>query len=144
MKLPLDNSPYVIGIDLGTTNSALAQIAGQDGDEKPRIEVRPIAQLVNPGEVAEQPLLPSFLYVPGDLDFPKGSLALPWAPTPAFVVGELARKRGAESPARLVSSAKSWLSYAAVNRSAPILPWQAPDEVRKLSPDDSEECPVGV
>jgi hypothetical protein len=46
----------------------------------------------------------------------------------------LARKRGAESPNRLVASAKSWLSYAAVNRTAPILPWQAPEEVPKLSP----------
>ena len=50
------------------------------------------------------------------------------------MIGELARKRGAESPNRLVASAKSWLSYAAVNRTAPILPWQAPEEVPKLSP----------
>jgi hypothetical protein len=79
-------------------------------------------------------LPPSFLYIPGEFDFPKGSLALPWEPEPKLVIGELARKRGAESPNRLVASAKSWLSYAAVNRTAPILPWQAPDEVPKLSP----------
>jgi Hsp70 protein len=59
---------------------------------------------------------------------------LPWEPEPKLVIGELARKRGAESPNRLVASAKSWLSYAAVNRTAPILPWQAPEEVPKLSP----------
>ena len=53
---------------------------------------------------------------------------------PKFVIGELARKRGAESPSRLVASAKSWLSNAAADRTAPILPWQAPDEVPKLSP----------
>src|SRR5262245_7674021 len=71
------------------------------------------------------------------MDFPKGSLNLPWDRNPQFVIGELARKRGAENPARLVASAKSWLSYAAVNRAAAILPWQSPDEVPKLSPVDA-------
>src|SRR3979411_3130928 len=125
---------YIVGIDLGTTNSALARCDLTVAEEESRIEVRSIPQLVNPGEVAERTLLPSFLYLPGEFDFPKGSLALPWEPEPKFVIGELARKRGAESPNRLVPSAKSWLSYAAVNRAAPILPWQAPDEVPKLSP----------
>ena len=125
---------YIVGIDLGTTNSALARCDATVGEEESRIEIRGIPQLVNANEVAERSLLPSFLYIPGEFDFPKGSLALPWDPEPKFVVGELARKRGAESPSRLVASAKSWLSYAAVNRTAPILPWQAPDEVPKLSP----------
>ena len=84
--------------------------------------------------MANRTLLPSFLYIPGDLDFPKGSLSLPWDAAPEFVIGELARKRGAESPGRLLLSAKSWLSYAAANRTAPILPWQAPEEVSKLAP----------
>jgi hypothetical protein len=129
---------YIVGIDLGTTNSALARCdataAGSAAEEESRIEVRSIPQLVNPNEVAERTLLPSFLYIPGEFDFPKGSLALPWEPEPRFVIGELARKRGAESPNRLIASAKSWLSYAGVNRTAPILPWQAPAEVPKLSP----------
>ena len=125
---------YIVGIDLGTTNSALAQFDSTLAEEDARITVEGISQLINPGEVAEQSLLPSFLYIPGELDFSKGSLALPWDRDPQFVVGELARKRGAENPSRLVSSAKSWLSYAAVNRAAPILPWGAPDEVPKLSP----------
>ncbi len=134
---------YIVGIDLGTTNSALAFCAAISSehatslDEESRIELRNIPQLVNPNEVAERSLLPSFLYVPGEFDFPKGSLSLPWEPEPKFVIGELARKRGAESPNRLVASAKSWLSNAAVNRNAPILPWQAPDEVHKLSPVDA-------
>jgi actin-like ATPase involved in cell morphogenesis len=133
------DSPFIVGIDLGTTNSALAQVDAQavsDRLEATAIDVRRIPQLVEPGEVGEPVLLPSFLYVPGDVDFPAGSLALPWDEAPAFVVGELARKRGGENPVRLVSSAKSWLSYAGVDRSAAILPWQAPDEVRKLSPVD--------
>jgi hypothetical protein len=125
---------YIVGIDLGTTNSALARCDASAAEEESRIEVRSMPQLVNPNEVAERTLLPSFLYIPNEFDFPKGSLALPWEPEPKFVIGELARKRGAESPNRLVASAKSWLSYAAVNRTAPILPWQAPEEVPKLSP----------
>jgi hypothetical protein len=125
---------YIVGIDLGTTNSALARCDATATEEESRIEVRSIPQLVNPNEVAERTLLPSFLYIPGEFDFPKGSLALPWEPEPQFVIGELARKRGAESPNRLIASAKSWLSYAGVDRTAPILPWQAPAEVRKLSP----------
>ena len=125
---------YIVGIDLGTTNSALACCDATAAEGKSQIEVRSIPQLVDPNEVAERTLLPSFLYIPGDFDFPKGSLALPWEPEPKLVIGELARKRGAESPNRLVASAKSWLSYAAVNRTAPILPWQAPEEVPKLSP----------
>ncbi len=125
---------YIVGIDLGTTNSALARCDATATEEESRIEVRSIPQLVNPNEVAERTLLPSFLYIPGEFDFPKGSLALPWEAEPQFVIGELARKRGAESPNRLIASAKSWLSYAGVDRTAPILPWQAPAEVRKLSP----------
>jgi Hsp70 protein len=124
---------YIVGIDLGTTNSALAR-CDATAEEESRIAVRSIPQLVNPNELAERSLLPSFLYIPGEFDFPKGSLALPWDAEPKLVIGELARKRGAESPNRLVASAKSWLSYAAVNRTAPILPWQAPEEVPKLSP----------
>ena len=125
---------YIVGIDLGTTNSAMARCnATATGEESP-IEIRSIPQLVNPNEVAERTLLPSFLYIPGELDFPKGSLTLPWEPEPKFVIGELARKRGAESPKRLIASAKSWLSYSGVDRNAPILPWQASEDVPKLSP----------
>jgi hypothetical protein len=128
------DSQFIVGIDLGTTNSALAYCERNAEAENCRVEVHPIPQIVNPNEVAERTLLPSFLYIPGGLDFPKGSLSLPWDATPEFVVGELARKRGAENPGRLVASAKSWLSYVGANRTAPILPWQAPEEVSRVSP----------
>jgi molecular chaperone DnaK (HSP70) len=127
-------SRYIIGIDLGTTNSALSYFDTALAEEEARIVTQAIPQLVNPGEVGELALLPSFLYLPSELDFPKGSLALPWEREPASVIGELARTRGAESPARLVASAKSWLSYPEVNRTAAILPWRSPGEVPKLSP----------
>ncbi len=128
------DAPYIVGIDLGTTNSVLASLDRNRDEDDMHIEVQSIPQLINPGEVAELSVLPSFLYVPGELDFPAGSLTLPWEGTPSFVIGELARKRGAENPSRLVASAKSWLSYAAVNRTTPILPWGAPEEIPKLSP----------
>jgi hypothetical protein len=127
---------YSVGIDLGTTNSAMA-CADLTGEDETTIEVLPIPQLVNAGEVSEGSLLlPSFLYVAGEFDFPADSLRLPWPDDASarWVVGELARKRGSENPSRLVASAKSWLSYAGASRTSPILPWDAPEEVAKLSP----------
>jgi molecular chaperone DnaK (HSP70) len=126
---------YVIGIDLGTTNCALAFApAGGGAREQPKVALFEVPQLVNPGEVRDQPLLPSFLYLPGPADFPAGSIALPWDDSPQFVVGALAQKRGAEVANRLVASAKSWLSHAGVDRTAPIIPINAPEGVAKISP----------
>jgi hypothetical protein len=93
-----------------------------------------IPQLVNPGEVRDEDLLPSFLYLPGATDFPAGTLALPWDDAGAFVVGRLAQKRGVENAGRLVSSAKSWLSHSGVDRTAALLPFRAPEGVAKISP----------
>jgi hypothetical protein len=123
---------FTVGIDLGTTNSALAWM--DEGASAPGIRILDVPQLVNPGEVAARPLLPSFLYLPGDLDFPAGSLGLPWDSAPPHVVGELARQRGAERANRLVASAKSWLSYGGANRTGGILPWNAPEDVSRISP----------
>ncbi len=127
---------FVVGIDLGTTNCALGWVDTAAGDAA-RVRIQDVPQLVNAGEIAARTLLPSFLYAPGELDFPGGSLALPWDEHPRFVTGELARRRGAENPVRLIASAKSWLSHGAANRTAPILPWSAPDEVPHISPVDA-------
>jgi len=128
---------YIIGIDLGTTNSALSYVENRpDADPfaLPKVELLGIPQLVNPSEVRDEALLPSFLYVPGATDFPAGSTALPWDPQPETIVGRLAQKRGVENAGRLVSSAKSWLSHGGVDRTAPILPFRAPEGVPKYSP----------
>jgi len=128
---------YVIGIDLGTTNSALSYVEYQpDADPfaLPKVELLGIPQLVNPSEVRDEGLLPSFLYVPGATDFTAGSTALPWDAQPDVVIGRLAQKRGAENAGRLVSSAKSWLSHGGVDRTAPILPFRAPEGVPRFSP----------
>jgi hypothetical protein len=127
-------SRFVVGIDLGTTNTALAWVDTSASEGLARPVLQGIPQLVNAGEVASRSLLPSFLYLPGPLDFPQGTMALPWDGEPALVVGELARRRGTEDPARLVASAKSWLSYGGANRTAPILPWGAADDVPRISP----------
>ena len=131
------NSRFVVGIDLGTTNCALAWIDTAEPEETLRVHRLEIPQLVGPGEVAARTLLPSFLYLPGEVDFPAGSTALPWDRAPRHVTGELARRRGAENPIRLVASAKSWLSYGGAGRTSPILPWGAPDEVPHISPVDA-------
>jgi molecular chaperone DnaK (HSP70) len=129
-------SRFVVGIDLGTTNCALAWV-DTSTDAPPAIHMQDIPQLVNPGEVGHRALLPSFLYIPGEIDFPAGSLAVPWDPSPPYVVGDVARRRGAENPSRLVASAKSWLSHSGADRKGPILPWGAPSEIPHVSPVDA-------
>ncbi|MFM0502111.1 Hsp70 family protein [Paraburkholderia caffeinilytica] len=134
---------YSVGIDLGTSNTVLAYAAA--GSQE--IRVFEIEQLVSLGEVAARPLLPSVRYhaAPGELS--AGDLQLPWRATssaadgasgnqqnPPVVIGKLARVLGGQVPGRLVASAKSWLSHASVDRVAPILPWGAADDVRKVSP----------
>ncbi|HLH16226.1 MAG TPA: Hsp70 family protein [Bryobacteraceae bacterium] len=128
---------YVIGIDLGTTNSALAYAEAHAGDDPfapANVQLLGIPQLENPGEVRDEGLLPSFLYLPGASDFPAGTTALPWDADRGYVVGRLAQKRGVENAGRLVSSAKSWLSHSGVDRTAPLLPFRAPEGVAKISP----------
>ncbi len=133
-------SRYCIGIDLGTTHSALSwfDLEGEKGRGAQQ-QMLPLPQLTAPGTIEERPLLPSFLYLSSPQEFPEGSLALPWSGKGGGreVLGELARTHGAKVPTRLVSSAKSWLSYAAVDRRAPLLPWQAPEEVERVSPLDA-------
>src|SRR5204863_2241588 len=85
-------------------------------------------------ETASRPLLPSFLYLPGAHDLPAGAVALPWDAARSYAVGEFARNHGARVPGRLVTSAKSWLCHAGVDRSAPLLPWSAPADVQRISP----------
>jgi molecular chaperone DnaK (HSP70) len=125
---------FLVGIDLGTINTALAYVdLAAEGDPAEGLQILPIPQLVAVGEVGERRLLPSNAYLPGEHELPPGARRLPWGEPPA-VVGELARAQGARVPGRLVSSAKSWLSHPRVDRTAAILPWGAPEEVPRLSP----------
>ncbi|HEX4460234.1 MAG TPA: Hsp70 family protein, partial [Polyangia bacterium] len=127
----MSSARFIVGIDLGTTNSAMAFVDAEEAT--PRIRMFAIEQLVAPGSVEPRPTLPSFLYLPADAELTPEQLQLPWGHENG-IVGELARNHGWQVPARLVSSAKSWLSHAGVDRTAPILPWQAPADVAKVSP----------
>lgn len=131
-------SPFVIGIDLGTTNSAVAYIdMRHEWTGRAKVELFAVPQLVRPSVVENRPLLPSFVYLPGGHDLPPGSTGLPWDKNRSFVVGEMARDWGALVPGRLVSSSKSWLCNELVDRNAALLPWAGADEVTKMSPVDA-------
>ncbi|MFV0437793.1 MAG: Hsp70 family protein [Desulfopila sp.] len=127
---------YIIGIDLGTTNTVVAYTpTGPEPGEQPVIAILEIPQLVGVGVVEQRPVLPSFLLLPGGHGVADQNMALPWRQEGGAMVGEFARDRGAELPDRLISSAKSWLCHATVDRTGPILPWQSEiDPGTKLSP----------
>ena len=126
-----DASHYIIGIDLGTTNSVVAYV---DKQEASAVQVFHAPQLVAEGEVRAMPTLPSFLYFPTENDLSTGSMRLPWDERPESVAGVLAREQGALVPGRQVSSAKSWLCHDAVDRRAKLLPWEAEPPEPMVSP----------
>src|SRR5262245_34830475 len=128
-------SQFLIGIDLGTTNSAVAFVDTQEvvrGDT-PVIRVFDVLQLVAEGELGALPTLPSFLYFANEQDVP-GSMRLPWEERPKYAAGVFAREQGALVPGRQVASAKSWLCHDAVDRTARILPWGAEQSDQTCSP----------
>src|SRR5258707_6506791 len=118
-------SRYLIGIDLGTTNSAVAFIDTRESAneaDSSGIRVFEVAQLTSPGEVRAVPLLPSFLYFPTEDEVSSGTVSLPWEEHPSSIVGMMARDQGALGPGRQVSSAKSCLCQSTIDRTANILP----------------------
>lgn len=125
-------SRYVVGIDLGTTNSAVTYIDTQPTDWGIRVLSMP--QWVAAGEIESLDTLPSFYYQPASTGQSQ-SLALPWdKKSPRFCVGAFARDETAKTSGRGIASAKSWLCHAAVDRTAPLLPWQGAEDVKRLSP----------
>jgi hypothetical protein len=125
----------VVGIDLGTTNTALAYVDTSAGPmEELQPDVLQIPQVVAQGQVESRSLLPSFMYLPQPGEIPAGSLRLPWNDKIDYTVGEFARNYGAQVPTRLVASAKSWLSHPGIDRRADLLPWKAADDATKISP----------
>ncbi|MCS6915805.1 MAG: Hsp70 family protein [Myxococcales bacterium] len=127
-------SRYVVGIDLGTTNSALAYI--DTAQPVRELVCLAIPQLVAPGQIGEAPTLPSLHHIPAEHELPEGSTRLPWSgqTTPSYIVGMLARTQAQLVPGRSVSSAKSWLCHPRVDRLADILPWGGMADVPRLSP----------
>ncbi len=126
---------FAIGIDLGTTHCALSWVDLQASDgEQVRQGVLAVPQLTGPASVQALPLLPSFCYLPHESELPAHERQLPGQAAQDFIVGELARQRGAATPLRLVASAKSWLCHSGVDRRGAILPADAPEEVARISP----------
>src|SRR5688572_24539697 len=127
---------YIVGIDLGTTNTVVAYAALDSRRKKtaPDPIVFEVAQLTAAREMEPRPLLPSALYapLPGEV-----------AGDPDWVSGELARRRGGEVTGRFVASAKSWLSHPGVDRTAAILPWGVSEDIAKLSPVDASARILG-
>lgn len=138
MKKEKNLSRYIVGIDLGTTHTVAAYADLSESQPAPKLFN--MEQLVALGEVAARPLLPSLRYHPAAGELAEGDLYLPWQlnridpQEPGAVFGELARELGSRVPGRLVASAKSWLSYSAVDRMAPILPWGGAEGIDKISP----------
>lgn len=128
----MESTRYLIGIDLGTTNSVVAYVDA--ADDRADIRVFPVPQLAAPGEVREFPVLPSFLYFPTPDEQAAENLDLPWETRSTAVSGVMARERGALVPGRQVSSAKSWLCYPGVDRRAKMLPFEAEPPEPKISP----------
>jgi molecular chaperone DnaK (HSP70) len=124
---------FAVGIDLGTTHTALGAVALNDEGAVPTAFAVP--QVVAANEVQARSLLPSFLYLPTTSEVGGGAVAVPWDTARTFAVGAFARDRAAAVPGRVISSAKSWLSHAGVDRRAAILPFgTADDDVPHLSP----------
>lgn len=126
-------SRYCVGIDLGTTNSAVSFVDSTLRTSK--VCDLQVPQVVGPGLIEARDTLPSFHYEAAKGEFPPGALRLPWdAQAPCYAVGFFARDHGATVSGRVVASAKSWLCHPGVDRTAPILPSQGAPDVLRLSP----------
>jgi molecular chaperone DnaK (HSP70) len=124
----MKNATYTIGLDLGTTNNALAYAPLADANAS--IQLLEIPQMTTATSLERRPLLPSFIYLPSEAEQQAGTMQC----TGPGVVGHFARSQSADVPTRTIAAAKSWLCHARVDRHQPILPWNAPAEVPKLSP----------
>ncbi len=123
---------FAVGIDLGTTNSVVAYSPLQAAEAQ--VSVLSIPQLVAPGQVESLDHLPSFLYLPAESTILESARIFDTGEVDSVIVGTYARRVSAEQPERTVAAAKSWLCHPHVDRRSPILPWDAPDDVLKISP----------
>lgn len=125
-------SRYIIGIDLGTTNSCLSYVDTED--PKLAIQLLRIPQVVSLGIVDRLTTLPSVCYLSSVKEWPDESVSLPWKKQTDKLVGTFAQAQGSKVPTKLIQSAKSWLCHFAANRRDRILPFESSEEDRKLSP----------
>ncbi|MHA2939044.1 Hsp70 family protein [Vibrio sp. RC27] len=134
----MEHSPrYSVGIDLGTTHCVLSYVDHQEDSQL--VHVFSVPQMTGPGTVESLNQLGSFVYQPHEHEMDVSSRALPWTTEPLALVGAVARNLGSKTPIRLVSSAKSWLCHAGINRKEAILPAGSPEDVEKISPVEATE-----
>ncbi|MDD3468744.1 MAG: Hsp70 family protein [Thermoguttaceae bacterium] len=139
---------FIVGIDLGTTNSAVCYLDTQTAPSD--IRLFSVPQLVAPGVIESRDTLPSCVYCPSENEFPPESLALPWTQAAndekkrkkqggveTSFVGVFARDYGCEVSGHLITSSKSWLCHGGVDRTSAILPWNGSEEIDKSSPVDA-------
>lgn len=126
------SAQFVIGIDLGTTNSVLAYSALNV--EQPQVQLLPIPQVVAANTIESRWMLPSFFYQCTQNETAARTFSVPWSEDATFAVGHGARVLSAEFPDRTVGAAKSWLGHSRIDRHQPILPWHAAEDVTKFSP----------
>lgn len=123
---------YIIGIDLGTTNSAVSYVDKESKNLK--LQTFRISQLTELGMMDALKTLPSFCYLPLESEFQDQLMLDVLKETNGVFVGQFAKSIGAKTPTRLVQSAKSWLCHQAANRQDRILPVNDLEGVKKLSP----------
>lgn len=123
---------YAIGIDLGTTNSVVSYV--NLDSENADVELLDIQQLTGPATLEIRKNLPSFCYLATEAEIDKRAFDVPWEEDRDYAVGDVANKEAALVPARTIAAAKSWLAYSRIDRREPVLPWNAPSDVKKISP----------
>lgn len=127
-------TPFLVGIDLGTTHTALTYVRAPEADSIPAPLDWAIPQLSGPGQLESWPLLPSAIYIPSEQERGRGIHGPDWMPREAPIVGRFALEYGRANPSRLISSAKSWLCHPGIDRTSPALPWGAPEGIERISP----------
>lgn len=125
-------SQFILGIDLGTSNSVVAVADPASGSTR----IAQVTQILGPNKAGEKDTLPSALYIPHGDEFTEGAMRLPWhsETEKSTIIGHFAREHGALVPDRLVVSAKSWLSHPHSDPKKPILPWRSEIAEGRISP----------
>jgi molecular chaperone DnaK (HSP70) len=131
------STKYLVGIDLGTTNTVVHYVNASDNEGKLQNLLFP--QVIANGEVANLPTLPSFLYLADKKEIDAGYFLLPWNDDNTYCIGEFAKNISSKQPLKVVSSAKSWLCSKTIDKKSDILPWSNDDKIRKISPVEATE-----
>ena len=133
---------HFVGIDLGTTNCALAFVPPNSAHGIPK--PFGVVQLSQPDQVEELPLLPSFGYLPAEGEFSPGTGMLPWGLSKEPWVGYCARNLGGRIPGRMIHSAKSWLAHPKADPTTPLLRRLRPPCTSSLQPDAFSSAPPSL